>query len=554
MDELERQVRRARRRLTFQSFLNRLGWCWFYAFLAALAAIFLRRWIFSDIAAIWWLLDAFFLGFLVAIGWTVFTSKPSLEAAIEIDRRFGLKERISSALALEEEDRNSEMGRAVEADALHCAVRINVAERFVVRPPRPLLLPLLPVCAALLLAVFWHPAEAVSGTSSPGAGLVQEKPDVKKATENVRRELEKRKEEAKKGNLEDAERLFNKIEKGVKELAEKPEDKEKTLAKLNELSRQIQERREALGGSEKLKEQMERMKSSMDRGPADKLAQALSKGDFQKAIDELQKIRDELSKSNLSDEQKEALAKQLDQMSDKLNKIADAHQKAQEDLKKQIEKAQQLGQKSEAQKLQQQLQQLQQQQPQMNALKGLASKMGMCKQSMKSGNSAQACQAMQDMQSSIAEMQSQMAEMAMLDSALEQMAQAKNQMNCQGCQGQGCKMCQGNGDSDPDLVPKSVNSKGGLKAGHGTAFGVSDKEELKASHYNTQAKQQMGQGPVLAVDQVEGPNIKGNVTQQIQTNVEATKIGTTDPLSGRSIPKKQSKQANEYMDKFLEGE
>lgn len=39
MDTLERQVRRARRRLAAERFLNVLGWCWFAALLAALVAI-----------------------------------------------------------------------------------------------------------------------------------------------------------------------------------------------------------------------------------------------------------------------------------------------------------------------------------------------------------------------------------------------------------------------------------------------------------------------------------------------------------------------------------
>ena len=38
MEDLEKQVRRARRRLALQRFVGILGWCWFAALVAALAA------------------------------------------------------------------------------------------------------------------------------------------------------------------------------------------------------------------------------------------------------------------------------------------------------------------------------------------------------------------------------------------------------------------------------------------------------------------------------------------------------------------------------------
>ena len=39
MDELQRQVRRAQRRLAAQRLLGALGWCWFVSLLAALALV-----------------------------------------------------------------------------------------------------------------------------------------------------------------------------------------------------------------------------------------------------------------------------------------------------------------------------------------------------------------------------------------------------------------------------------------------------------------------------------------------------------------------------------
>ena len=46
----------------------------------------------------------------------------------------------------------------------------------------------------------------------------------------------------------------------------------------------------------------------------------------------------------------------------------------------------------------------------------------------------------------------------------------------------------------------------------------------------------------------DGPNVKGDVQQQIHEQVEAAKHGTTDPLTGRHMPRKHGEHAKEYFD------
>ena len=60
-----------------------------------------------------WPAAAVGLGTLAATGWAIATGRGTMDAAIEIDHRFGLKERVSSTLALSEEDRDSEAGQAL---------------------------------------------------------------------------------------------------------------------------------------------------------------------------------------------------------------------------------------------------------------------------------------------------------------------------------------------------------------------------------------------------------------------------------------------------------
>ncbi|MGA2799103.1 MAG: hypothetical protein ABSE63_16105, partial [Thermoguttaceae bacterium] len=499
MDELRKQVRRAQRRITLQRFVSVLGWCLSAALLIALLIIVVDKYHPLLVQTWIWIAGAAALGLLGAAIWTALSRAPTLEAAMEIDRRFALKERVSSALAMPPDDLQSEAGQAVSADALRRVERIDVAEKFAVIPPRKLLLPLAPACAALFVMFFVNPS-LVDNSADAKQENLEAKTQVKNASESVRKQLVERREQAKKEGLQEAENLFKKLEDGAKEMTETPPNREKALGKLNDLSRQVQERRQQLGGAEKIKEQLDQLKN-IDRGPADKFAQDISKGDLKQAADDLKKLKDQLENSKLTDKQKADLAKQLDQMKDKLDKLAESHKAAQADLKKQAEQMRKAGQVADAEKLEQQLRQLQQQGPQMQQLQNMANKLGQCAQCMKQGNAKDAAKALGDMQNCMGNLQQQIDEMKMLDDAMQQLAQAKDQMVCQFCGGAGCDKC--------NVIP-------GMGLGKGKGDGERPEAKSKTSTYDSHVKQKVGPGTARVVDLVDGPNIKGNVESQIQ--------------------------------------
>ena len=67
--------------------------------------------------------------------------------------------------------------------------------------------------------------------------------------------------------------------------------------------------------------------------------------------------------------------------------------------------------------------------------------------------------------------------MELLDEAMEQLADAKNSMMCESCQGEGCSMCQG-GMSGLMAMGRSRN-QGGMGMGDGR--GVGDRPEAKTN-------------------------------------------------------------------------
>jgi HAMP domain-containing protein len=313
---------------------------------------------------------------------------------------------------------------------------------------------------------------------------------------------------------------------------------------LNDLSREMKERRKSLGGAEKIREQLRKL-NDISKGPADRLAQAVSKGDFKKALESIDKLKQQLEQGDLSKEQQKQLADQLGQMEKTLKKMADAHDAAQEDLQKRVDQMRKSGQTQQASELEKQLDKLRQQMPQMDQMRKLSDQLKQCSQCMKNGKSKDAQQAMEDFKGTLEQMQKQLEEMEMLDEAMEQMAQARKQMNCKKCAGAGCQQCQGG-------QMAGQGRRQGL--GEGAGAGPRPEEENDTSFYDSQVRQKVGRGEATVTDLVPGPNVAGDVREQIKMQVDSVRGEASNPLSTQRIPRKHRKHAKEYFDRFREGE
>ena len=123
----------------------------------------------------------------------------------------------------------------------------------------------------------------------------------------------------------------------------------------------------------------------MEKGPAEKFAQALKRGDLANAAKELKDLKDKLDAGKLNPEDQRKLAKQLQQIQQNLENLVNAHQQAMQNLEKKINELRQQGKNDEANKLQQELAKLQNQLPQMNNLQQMAGKLAQCAQKMQNG-------------------------------------------------------------------------------------------------------------------------------------------------------------------------
>lgn len=427
MEELARQVRTAQRRLGVQRFVGVLGWCCLVGLSVALVLIAVDKFWPIGLEPWVWPAGGLSLGIVAAVFWSIARGRGPVDAAIEIDRRFGLKERVSSTLAMSSEQRNSKVGEAVVRDAVSHVERVDVPGRFPISPGKQLLLPLLP---AIGVALVWWLVSPTVVENPAGADTTAIKKQISQSSDSLKRKLIEQRKRAKEEGLKDAQMLFQKLQEETENLAATSEgDRKQALVKLNDLQQQMERRRQQLGGAEGIEKQLKQLEN-LGRGPAEKFLQAVAKGDLKNAVKELDKLKSKISKGELTPEDRKKLAEQLDQMQKKLQQMVQNQKQKQQDLENRIQQARNAGQKQEADRLQQQLDQMQQQMPQMNKLQEMADKLGQCSQCLGGNQLQDAGDLLDQLQDDMGDLQEQLQEMDMLDDAMAQLNQARDRMNC----------------------------------------------------------------------------------------------------------------------------
>ncbi len=157
MRELERPIGRVWRRMRFQRFLSALVWCWAATLALTAGAIAAEKLLDRPLPGADWVPFAIAGGLGLAVAALIaLVSGPSrVDAAVAIDRVFHLNERLSTALTLPEDLRESQAGQALLADALKHIASVDIGAEFGPRIPRRAWLPIVP--AALAVALLFIP-------------------------------------------------------------------------------------------------------------------------------------------------------------------------------------------------------------------------------------------------------------------------------------------------------------------------------------------------------------------------------------------------------------
>lgn len=540
LQEIEGRVEAARRRLLVRQWAGRLTKSLTVAYCLALVAIVAPKLVaipsLPAAWAAWWLIGAGALGLVAATVWTFLRPKSPLDAAVEIDQRYDLRERVASSLTLSEEDLATPAGVALARDAARAIERIEVAERFTLGLDHGAWRPLAPAGLALLLAVLVGNRVAEATAEQPPTEQVVAE-QVKETAEQARKKLEKKRKEAEREGLADASALLKKIEEGTADLTKsEPKDLTKAAVKLNDLAKQLEERKAKLGGGEELRNQLNRLKD-LGKGPADKAAEAMKRGDWNKAMKEIAKLREEISNGEASDEKKQQLADQLGKMQQKLADAAKQQQAQKQELERQLAEAQRKGDLQQAGKLQQKLDQMAQKAPQMEKLQQMAQQMQQAQKALQQGDPQQAAKAMEQMAQQMQQMAQDAQEMEMLDAAMTDIQMAKEGMGMEGQMAQG--MPKGGGR------PKDGPPGEGMGEGQGKGDRPDEKNDV--AFRDSQVKQEVGRGASTFGGLVEGPSIKGDVVEAIKTQLDAQAAQPADPLTSERLPRSRREHAEDYF-------
>ena len=551
MNAINTVVRRARRRLILNRFVQLASTALFVDWMLATIAIIAGAvWVLPVDPLQWnwgWIAGASAVAVLIALIRAV-ASAPSLQqAASEVDARFGLRERLSSAVALPPHERESTMGRALLDDAARRAEPLDIREQFSIAPNRLAWLPLLPA-AMLTIALLLPPAAPPEPDDVLSATTVSQTAQTKTAAETLKRKIQQQRSQAEATGLKDAEEFFKKLEMDLDKLTKRPSlDQKEAMIALNDIKKQLDQRRDELGTPDQMRQALAKI-DDMQRGPAGEVVKAMQKGDFSEAEKQVKALADQLRDGKLTEQEQQELKKQIESLRDQLAKANEKHQQAKQQLQQQIDQAKREGRTEDAAKMQQQLNQLQAQDQQMQQMQQMAEAMNQAAQAMQAGQAGEAAEALENMADQLGELQAEMDQLQDLEDTLESLSQSKDQMRCQSCSGRGCQSCQGAGDGHGDSGGSS-----GSRPGSGAGRDVGPADPLETSPYDTQVRGQPKQGRGIIAGFADGPNRKGVSREEIKDAVSGAINSPSDPLENQNLPRVERDHAREYFDRLRQG-
>lgn len=586
MSILDRQVATARSRLHLNLFFDRL--CSLLLIAAAVWAIVVLVERLFVVGLPVWLTGAALggLGLLAAMAATAVRRIPPVQAALVIDEAAGLKERLSSAVALR--GSGDEFAQAAIQDAEKAAAQVHVPTHIPRKLPRALPASIGAVCLAMGLAWLlpaFNLLKADEEQPEPTEGLAVVEAE-RRQIESALEEQRKRIQELAQNNpaLKDLELNLEPLDITDKPEVTPEDIRKEAVKQLNNAAEQLamqrdQDQREVL---ESMKRMLSQLETPQGDDAASRLADALKTGDFQAAKEEMSDIQKQLEEAAQRTEDQQAAAQmqqmqqKLAQLSEQMNKTADTMQ-IQKELEKKagmtaeearnlIEQLKNLDPKEAAKQVQQQLakqgidqkqieelakkiQQNQQAQQQMQQLaQSLAqaaqqmaqqqSQQGQGQQGQGQSSSGQAMSAAMDQLSQMElseqlmnEMEAQLSELNNLkDNILN-----GQQGNCPGC---GQSGCQGN-----------CNGEGQQGGQYGRGYGATiGKERVPFQYKPSKADTRIQGGQIIAQMMIDGPQMKGEATAEAREAVVSAIRDAEDAVERGVVPRQYHNVTRRYFE------
>lgn len=527
-----------------------------------------------------------------------------IAVARRVDEGADLRESLSTALCVAGRG-DDPWAKATIESATRQARGVRVSQAVPIQPPKFWPVPL--ALAMALTVLYFMPQVDVLGWR---------KKQVVKEADIVRVSEAKQESDKAKQKVEEMVKDLG-LEKDPAEVpaAEKPEARDpdairksaiKDLTKLNERLEQLRTGEKSMT----LKAVQDRLKMLRPAGQeTSELSKALTSGDFSQAGKELEKLKEQIAAGSMSDAQRAATAKELENIAKQLQELAQNKQELEQALQKagmdprlaadakalqqQLkEQAKKEGQSPEQQQQNQQMQQTAQAMSQMqSAMDGLSQsaqqmasacqnpgdkqggspqqgqqgqqsgqkegqqqagqQQGDQQQQGQQGGAQQAQRAAQQGQQQLSELEQISQEMqtaaAAQQEAQQQMSQLGSQCNGGGGDGQG----EGQGNGGQSQAWSDAFSQGqGQGKGWGQGKNFAGMREKGSADFEMQKRKSigaMGAGPIIGSRLVEGESIKGESVAEFSAAVATAEQGATEAMENNTIPREFHEAVKNYF-------
>jgi hypothetical protein len=493
--------------------------------------------------------------FAAAVVWTLIRTKQGGSVARQVDERAGLRETISTALCVQNEQ--DAWSRATVEMAGKKAGTVNLKEAIPVETPRYWPAPIAAMAflaIALMVPVLNLPALFGSEPTIP-----QDQQDAIQASvevEQMKKELEA---EAQRLGVE-----FD-MDEDAAENALLPEDmtpeeiQAAAVKQLTMLTDKLETKMQDQGADklEAIEKQLQKLRQPSP-GPAQELARAMARGNFDKAREELSKLAEQMRSGDMSDEQGEQLAKQMENLAKQMEQLSQEKKETERALREagmSAEEAKQLAagdpqalkealEKLEGMSDEQKQQLMEQAMSQAEACKncsGMGQAMSQMAKAMQGqpgqpgqqgqqGMNSQTQSAMDqlgDMLSDMEQMQGDMQSMqAMMDAAQSQM----NKMGQGFCENPGSGM----GNWDQGDTSRPGNGSGGPGQGDGVS---PDARETSITFNDSKANVTTQQGPIIGSRMVYEGQIRGESRTEFAMGAKSAAHNASDAIESMRVPR-----------------
>lgn len=551
--ELERKLRRVRVRLLCGLLLETTAWTLALAGVLAVVAVVAERMLAVGLPAVP-------MAWALAGGWALLTAglwwlrRPGhLQTAILADERMGFSERFSTAMAVAGSD--DPFAVSVVAEARRAAQRLDVKGQFPVRPSRAWYLAVAPWAVFVGLLVFLPNMDLLSRLAQrrqrqrQTAQLDQAKAQIKQASAVVKSAVDK---------LGDQELAAELKTLGELTRSAKPVQlRTQAIRKLSDLSEKIKQMREGekYRAAARIKQMMKKLRS-FPKSRYPQLQRALAQGRFDKAAEAVKDLQRQLDEGKMTDAEKKALQRELDDLAKQLDKLGD-QRKAAEDALEEAGQDKRLAQLSDddirkalrdkgltREQIDRLMRELQDCRAGSEACEQLAEALSEC------GTGRQlSAEEFDGVLDQLSDMESMTGRLADVEETLEQIEAAIAQLGQ--CQGQG-EGEGGKGGRGLFLEGDSAR-RGPGTGGPGKGYGEQDTAAGgNVGTRKTRARGKTQKGPIIASRFFRGPQVKGAARQELTEVVQAAADIASEAISDKRIPRKYESSVKDYFGELEE--